>query len=109
MAYLYLAFAIIAEVAATTALKASEEFTRPFPSAIVVVGYGLSFYLLALVLRTLPVGITYAIWAGVGIVLVTLLGAIIYKQIPDAPALIGMGMIIAGVVVINLFSATTNH
>lgn len=109
MAYIYLAIAIIAEVAATSALKASEEFTKLVPSLIVIVGYGIAFYLLTLVLRSIPVGITYAIWAGVGIVLVAIVGAVLYKQIPDAPAMIGMGLIVAGVVVINLFSKTISH
>ena len=106
MAYLYLTIAIIAEVAATSALKASAEFTRWLPSLIVVAGYCIAFYCLTLVLRSMPVGITYAIWSGVGIVLVTLVGALFYRQIPDWPAMIGMGLIIAGVVVIHLFSRT---
>lgn len=109
MAYLYLAIAILAEVAATTALKASEQFTRPLPSVLVILGYGLAFYMLALVLRTIPVGIAYAIWAGVGILLVALAGAVIYREIPDWPAVIGMTLIIAGVVIINLFSKTSVH
>ncbi|AOS98440.1 Multidrug transporter EmrE [Microbulbifer aggregans] len=109
MAYLYLAIAILAEVAATTALKASEQFTRPLPSALVIFGYGLAFYMLALVLRTIPVGIAYAIWAGVGILLVALAGAVIYREVPDWPAVIGMTLIIAGVVIINLFSKTSAH
>ncbi len=104
MTYWYLAIAIIAEVAATSALRASEEFTRLVPSLIVIVGYGISFYFMMLVLRVMPVGITYAIWSGIGIVLVTIVGAMFYEQIPDAPALLGMGLIIAGVVVIHLFS-----
>lgn len=104
MTYWYLAIAIIAEVAATSALRASEEFTRLVPSLIVIVGYGVSFYFMMLVLRVMPVGITYAIWSGIGIVLVTIVGAMFFKQIPDAPALLGMGLIIAGVVVIHLFS-----
>jgi small multidrug resistance pump len=109
MTYLYLALAIIAEVAATSALKASEEFTKLIPSLIVIIGYCISFYLVTLVLRTIPVGITYAIWSGVGIVLIALVGAILYKQIPDIPAVIGMGLIIAGVVVINVYSKTLVH
>jgi len=76
---------------------------------IVIVGYGVAFYLLTLVLRTIPVGITYAVWAGFGIVLVALVGAILYKQIPDIPAVIGMGLIVAGVVIINVFSKTISH
>jgi small multidrug resistance pump len=109
MAYLYLAVAIIAEVAATSALKASEEFKRLIPSLIVILGYAIAFYLLTLVLRTIPVGITYAVWAGLGIVLVAVIGAIIYRQIPDIPAVIGMALIVAGVVIINVFSKTIRH
>ena len=106
MTYIYFAAAIISEVVATSALKASEQFTKLIPSLLVIIGYGISFYLLTLVLKTIPVGITYAIWAGVGIVLVALVGAILYKQIPDIPAVIGMGLIIAGVVIINVYSKT---
>ena len=109
MAYIYLAVAIVAEVAATSALKASEEFTKLVPSLIVIVGYVISFYLLTRVLRTIPVGITYAVWAGLGIVLVTVVGAFLYKQIPDVAAVLGMGLIIAGVVVIHVFSKTISH
>ncbi|MFC6632131.1 DMT family transporter [Microbulbifer taiwanensis] len=108
-AYLYLAIAIVAEVAATTALKATEQFTRPIPTLIVVVGYGIAFYLLTLVLRTIPVGVTYAIWSGLGIVLVAIAGAAVYKQVPDLPAVIGMGLIVAGVVVLNVFSGTVSR
>lgn len=109
MAYLYLAIAIIAEVIATSALKASAEFTKLLPSIIVVVGYGIAFYFMTLVLRTIPIGITYAIWSGIGIILVAIIGAILYKQIPDIPAVIGMGLIISGVVVIHVFSKTISH
>lgn len=109
MTYLYLALAIVAEVAATSALKASKEFTNLIPSLIVVVGYGVAFYFLTFVLRTMPVGVTYAIWSGLGIVLVTLVGVFLYKQIPDAPAVIGMGLIIAGVLIIKIFSKTISH
>jgi small multidrug resistance pump len=109
MAYVYLAIAIVAEVVATSALKASEEFTRLWPSVLVVVGYAIAFFCLALVLRTIPVGIAYAIWAGMGIVLVACVGAVVYRQIPDAPAIIGMALIIAGIVTIHLFSRTTAH
>lgn len=108
-AFIYLAIAIISEVIATSALKASNEFTRFIPSLVVVIGYGMSFYFLALVLRTIPVGLAYAIWSGLGIVLVTIIGIIVYKQIPDTAALIGMALIIAGVVVINVFSKTISH
>jgi small multidrug resistance pump len=109
MAYLYLAIAIIAEVAATTALKASNEFTKPLPSVIVAVGYGLAFYLLSLVLRTMPVGIAYALWSGLGIVLVTIASAFFYRQMPDLAGLIGMSLIVAGAVVVNVFSKMSVH
>ena len=109
LAYLYLGIAIIAEVIATSSLKASEEFTRLIPSVIVVIGYGLSFYFMTLVLRSIPVGITYAVWSGVGIVLVAVIGIFLYKQVPDLPAMIGMGLIVAGVVVIHVFSDNINH
>ena len=109
MGYLYLTIAIVAEVVATNALKASEEFTKLIPSIVVVVGYGAAFYLLSLVLRVIPVGIAYAIWAGMGIVLVAIAGAVVFKQIPDWPAIIGMLLIISGVVVINVFSKTVGH
>ena len=109
MAYLYLSIAIIAEVTATSALKASSEFTKLIPSLIVVIGYIVAFYFMTLVLRYIPIGITYAVWAGVGIVLVVIVGAILYGQIPDIPAVIGMGLIISGVVVIHVFSRTVGH
>jgi len=109
MAYVYLAIAIIAEVVATSSLKASAEFTQLLPSILVVVGYSAAFYFMMLTLRTIPVGITYAIWSGLGIVLVAAVAAIWYKQTPDLPAMLGMGLIIAGVVVIQLFSKTVQH
>lgn len=109
MTYLYLAIAIIAEVAATSALKASEEFTNLIPSIIVVAGYGIAFYFLTLVLRVMPVGITYAVWSGFGIVLISVVGVLLYKQTPDVPAMIGMGLIILGVIVIHVFSKTVSH
>jgi len=109
MAYIYLAIAIVAEVIATSALKASEEFSQLVPSMLVVVGYSAAFYFMMLTLRTIPVGITYAIWSGLGIVLVAGVAAVLYKQIPDLPAMLGMGLIIAGVVVIQLFSKTVQH
>jgi small multidrug resistance pump len=109
MPYIYLTVAIIAEVAATSALKASNEFTNLIPSLIVIIGYGASFYLLTLVLRTIPVGITYALWSGAGIVLVAIVGIILYKQIPDIPAVIGMLLIVAGITTINVYSKTITH
>ncbi len=109
MAYLYLLIAIIVEVAATSALKASAEFTKLIPSLIVLFGYGTAFYFMTLVLRTIPIGITYAVWSGIGIVLVAIVGALMYKEIPDTPAIIGMTLIISGVVVIHVFSKTVGH
>jgi len=109
MAYFYLAIAIVSEVIATNALKASEGLTRLGPSVVVVLGYGCAFYFLALVLKTIPVGVAYAIWAGAGIALVALLAAVVFRQVPDVPALIGMGLIVAGVVVITVFSRTAGH
>ncbi|MCG6659713.1 QacE family quaternary ammonium compound efflux SMR transporter [Halomonas campisalis] len=109
MAFVYLALAIVAEVVATSALKASDGFTRLWPSVTVAVGYVLAFYLLSLVLRSIPVGIAYAIWAGLGIVLVALVGLVVYGQRPDLPALLGMAMIIGGVVVIQVFSRFAAH
>jgi small multidrug resistance pump len=109
MAYLFLAIAIIAEVIATSALKASNEFTRLVPSVVVVVGYGVAFYFMTLVIRTIPLGITYAVWSGLGIVLISAVGFFYYRQSLDLPAIIGMGLIVSGVVVIHVFSNTTGH
>lgn len=107
--WLILAIAIVAEVIGTTALKASDGFTRLWPSAVVVVGYGVSFYCLSLVLRSIPVGITYAVWSGLGIVLISLVAFAVYGQRIDLAGLIGMGLIIAGVLVLNLFSRSAPH
>jgi small multidrug resistance pump len=104
-----LAIAIVAEVIGTTALKASNEFTRLVPSLIVVAGYGTAFYFMALSMRVLPVGIMYAIWSGMGIVLVSIIGWVVYRQVLDMPAIIGMGLIIAGAIVINVFSKSVVH
>lgn len=109
MAYIYLLIAILAEVVATSTLKATAEFTRLWPSLVVVAGYCASFYFLTLVMRTIPVGVSYAIWSGLGIVLITAAGAIFYRQLPDLPTLLGMGLIIAGVAVIHLFSTMAVH
>ena len=109
MAFVYLALAIVAEVVATSALKSSDGFTRLWPSVTVAVGYGLAFYLLSLVLRSVPVGIAYAFWAGLGIVLVTLVGLVVYGERPDLPALLGLAMIVGGVVVIQVFSSVPAH
>jgi small multidrug resistance pump len=107
--WIYLAIAIVAEVIATSALKASHEFTRVVPTIIVVTGYLTAFYFLTLSLRVIPVGIAYAIWAGLGIVLIAIISWILYGQKLDLPALLGMGLIISGVLVINLFSKTGGH
>lgn len=107
--YLFLAAAILAEVVATSALKGSEGFTRVWPSVLTVAGYLLSFYLLSLTLRTIPIGIAYAIWSGTGIVLISVIAFLLYGQKLDGAALAGMGLIIAGVAVINLFSKSTGH
>ena len=104
MAYVYLLIAIVAEVIATSSLRASAEFTRLWPSVVVVTGYCASFYF-----RTIPVGVSYAIWSGLGIVLITAAGAVIYRQVPDAAALLGLGLIVTGVVVIQLFSKMEVH
>jgi small multidrug resistance pump len=108
-AYVYLALAIAAEVIATSALKASEGFTRTGPSLLVAAGYGVAFYFLSLTLKTVPVGVAYAIWSGAGIVLIALIGWAVLKQPLDLPAMIGMGLIVAGVVVIQLFSKAAAH
>ncbi len=106
---LWLAAAILSEVIATSSLKASNGFTRLWPSVAVVAGYGAAFYFLSQTLRTIPVGIVYAIWSGVGTVLIALVGFVIYKQTLDRAALFGMALIIAGVLVMNLFSKSAAH
>lgn len=105
----YLLIAIVAEVIATSALKASDGFSRLIPSAVTVVGYALAFYLLALALKTIPVGIAYAVWSGVGIVAIAVIGYFFFGQALDAAAVIGIGLILAGVLVLNVFSATGGH
>ncbi|MGQ4275148.1 DMT family transporter [Terrihabitans sp. B22-R8] len=109
MTYLILGIAIMAEVIATSALKASEGFSRLMPSLVVVAGYGIAFYCLSLVLRTMSVGVAYAIWSGAGIVLVALIGWLLFGQKLDTAAMIGMGLIIAGVLIVNLFSTSATH
>jgi small multidrug resistance pump len=107
--YAWLAVAIVAEVIGTSALRASEGFSRLWPSLVVVAGYGVAFYCLSLTLKTMPVGIVYAIWSGVGIVLITLVAIVLYKQVPDLAAIAGLGLIVAGVAVLNLFSKMQAH
>jgi multidrug transporter EmrE-like cation transporter len=104
-----LGLAIVAEVIGTSALKASEGFTRPWPSLLVVAGYAVAFYCLSLVLENIPVGVAYAIWSGLGIVLITIAAFVMYGQRIDLAGLIGMGLIVAGVLVLNLFSEATAH
>uniref|UniRef100_A0A7C1JN65 QacE family quaternary ammonium compound efflux SMR transporter n=1 Tax=Caldilinea aerophila TaxID=133453 RepID=A0A7C1JN65_9CHLR len=108
-AWLLLMGAIIAEVTATTALRASDGLSRLGPTLIVIVGYSISFYLLSLTLRTIPMGIAYAIWSGIGLVLITLSARFFFGQELDAPALIGMGFILVGIVIMNLFSRSIPH
>ncbi len=104
--WLFLLAAIVSEVAATSALKASDGFSHWLPSVVVVVGYSLAFYFLSLVLRVIPVGVAYAIWAGMGIVLITLVGWMLFGQELDAPALVGIVLIVAGVLVMYGLSDT---
>nr|WP_303245678.1 SMR family transporter [Roseovarius sp. A-2] len=107
--YVILFLAILAETAGTTALQASQQFTRPLPSVIVLIAYGVSFYLLALTLRTMPVGVVYAIWSGLGIVFIAAIGYVVFGQKLDLPAILGTGLILAGIVVIQLFSRSAPH
>jgi len=104
-----LAIAIVAEVIATSALRAANGFSNWLPSLVVVVGYAVAFYFLSLTLKAIPVGIAYAIWSGAGIVLISIVGWVIYRQALDLPALLGMGLIVAGVLVIHLFSQSSAH
>jgi small multidrug resistance pump len=107
--YLLLLLAIVAEVIATSALKASESFTRLIPSLMVVAGYGIAFTCLSMTLKTLPLGVAYAIWSGVGTALVAVAGWVVYKQQLDLPAVAGIALIIAGTLVLNLFSKVAAH
>lgn len=107
--WLLLGASILAETIATSALRASEGFTKLIPSIVVVGGYGTAFYLLSYTLGKIPVGIAYAVWSGLGIVLITLAAWLLYGQKPDFPAILGMTLIIAGVVVMNVFSKTATH
>ncbi|MDH5478916.1 MAG: multidrug efflux SMR transporter [Nitrospinota bacterium] len=109
MHWIYLTVAIAAEVAATSALKASEGFTRLWPSLVVVTGYVVAFYCLSLTLRVIPVGVAYAIWSGVGLMLIVIVGRVLFGQVIDAAAVAGFALIIAGVVVLNVFSSSVPH
>ncbi|WP_257793885.1 DMT family transporter [Paenalcaligenes niemegkensis] len=108
MAWVYLSIAIAAEIIATTALKSSESFTRLWPSLITALGYGIAFYFLSLSLRSIPIGIAYAVWSGVGIVAISIIAWIVFKQQLDLPALLGIGLIVAGVLVINIASKSAH-
>lgn len=109
MPYFILMLAVLAETIGTTALQASQQFSRPFPSIIVVVAYGAAFYLLAIALRTFPVGVAYAMWSGMGIVFIAIIGFAVFGQRLDMAAIIGIALIMSGIVVINLFSGTSTH
>ena len=108
-AYSFLIAAVLMETIGTSALQASQQFTRLWPSVIVVVAYAISFYLLGMTLKYLPVGITYAIWSGFGIVFIAIIGYLVFDQKLDLPAVFGMGLIIVGILVIHLFSKTMSH
>jgi small multidrug resistance pump len=107
--YLYLMLAVAAETIGTSALQASAQFTRLWPSVLVVVAYAFSFYLLSLTLKYMPVGIMYAMWSGLGIVFIALIGWLVFRQTLDLPAVIGITLILTGIAIIQLFSATTSH
>jgi small multidrug resistance pump len=107
--YLFLTLAILFEIIGTTALASSKQFTKIAPSVVMIVAYAASFYCLSLALRVIPVGVAYAIWSGVGVALIAVVGLLVFKQTPDAAAVIGIALIAAGVVVINLFSKTVAH
>ncbi len=109
MTYLYLIMAVGFEVIGTAALQASEQFTRPKPLILTAIGYAAAFYFLSLVLRSMPIGVAYAIWSGLGVILITLVGLVWFGQKLDMPAFIGLALIVAGVAIINLFSKTVVH
>jgi small multidrug resistance pump len=109
MNWLLLSIAIVAEVIATSALKAADGFTRPVPSLVVIAGYGIAFYFLSLALRGIPVGVAYAVWSGVGIVLISVIGWLVFGQTLDAAAVFGIVLIMAGVIVLHVFSRTPVH
>jgi small multidrug resistance pump len=108
-AWAYLGVAIVAEVIATSALKASNGFSQLVPSIVVIAGYGTAFYCLSLALRSVPLGVAYAIWSGAGTALIALIGMLLYKQKLDLAGIAGIGLIVAGVLVLNLFSRSATH
>lgn len=107
--WLFLSIAIVSEVVATSALKSSNGFTQLWPSLVVIAGYAAAFFFLSLTLRTIPVGVAYAIWSGAGIVLITAIGWLVLGQSLDVPAIIGLALIIAGVIILNVFSKSVAH
>lgn len=107
--YLFLLIAVMFETVGTSALQASHQFSRLVPSVIALLGYAIAFYFLALTLKVLPVGITYAIWSGLGIVLISIIGFVVFGQRLDWPAALGMMMILSGILVIHLFSSSSTH
>ena len=107
--YVYLLIAILSEVVGTSALKATASFTKPIPSLVVLVGYGSAFYFLSLCLKTISIGVAYAIWSGLGIVLIAFFGWLFYRQPIDSAGFIGMGLIVAGVVILQLYSKSVVH
>lgn len=109
MHWVYLVLAIVGEVVGTSALKASEGFTRAAPSAVCLISFAAAFYMLSLTLAVMPIGVVYAIWSGLGIVLISLIGFVVFGQALDLPAVIGLGLIVAGVVVINTLSTAMPH
>ena len=104
MGYFYLFIAIVGEVIATTYLKSTNNFTEFLPTTIVVIGYGTAFYFMMLAMKTIPIAITYSIWAGIGISAITILGALKYKEIPDMLAILGLSLIVLGVIILVFFS-----
>jgi small multidrug resistance pump len=109
VSYVYLAIAVVSEVIATSALKASDHFTQPVASLVVVVGYATAFYCLSLTLSTIPLGIAYAIWAGLGTPLIVIAAYVVFQQALDGAAIVGIALILAGVAIVNVFSKTISH
>ena len=107
--YMYLAIAIVGEVIATSALKSSAGFSKLLPSVLVIAGYGTAFYFLSLTLRTMPIGIVYALWSGVGVALISVIGWLVFKQSLDLAAIVGITLIVIGVVILNVFSKVSVH
>lgn len=109
MKWIYLGIAIITEVMASSALRASDGFTRVGPTLLLIFGYGVSFYFLSLTLRTIPMGIAYAVWSGVGMFLICMVGWLVFEQKLDLPAIVGLAFIILGVIILNVFSKSVGH